>query len=358
MESPDRDGWERFAEQTYSRVVETDCRTWQSPPPQHRSRFAAIFANMTRLLLSRQPRQVQNWSVPGAIDFFRQFTVGTKYDVCWIDKGYIAVQAQRAGLQPIVVDLMEVMSINTGREVATHGRWNTIFGKLENRKLQRFESQLPRQFWRVVVCSPKDRLFFSDAPNVYVVPNGIHPLSALPPRQEMSHYLLFVGAMDYSPNQDAVRWFIDEVLPKILSQYPTAEFHVLGQFPPADITALHDDSTVIIHGRVPSLDEFYSRATVVVAPIRQGSGTRLKVLEALNWGKALVATSTAVEGLALRPGVDFEQADTTGAMAEVCCRLLGSPDARSRLAKSGRDYVLREFQWSQIGNVANTVVAP
>jgi glycosyltransferase involved in cell wall biosynthesis len=95
----------------------------------------------------------------------------------------------------------------------------------------------------------------------------------------------------------------------------------------------------------------------VVAPIRLGSGTRLKVLEALARGKALVATSIAVEGLDIRPGVDFELADTPTQFSAACIRLLGAPEARRRLGDSGRRRVLERYTWDAVGEAAHRVIA-
>jgi glycosyltransferase involved in cell wall biosynthesis len=95
---------------------------------------------------------------------------------------------------------------------------------------------------------------------------------------------------------------------------------------------------------------------LIVTPIRLGSGTRLKVLEALARGKALVATSTAIEGLDLRPGVDLEVVDDPGGFAQRCASLLGCAEARRALGESGRQRVLERYRWESIGNTILSVV--
>ncbi|MBA4067422.1 MAG: hypothetical protein C0501_27675 [Isosphaera sp.] len=355
---PDRDGWDRFAKDTFARVVATDCREWlppESPPP---SRLAGVAGNLWRLFVNPWPRQVQNWMVPKAVEFFRRLAKEVPHDVVWVDKAYIAVQARAAGLANVVVDLMELESVNAGRALAGRGGGRYL-ERAELRKLTRFEARLPEMFWRLVVCSPKDAAFFGPGrPNVYVVPNGITPRDPVDPAGEEDGNLLFVGVMDYAPNRDAVLWFAREVLPRVAERVPAAALHVVGLKPPDDIRALHDGKRVVVHGGVPDVGEYYRRAAVVVAPIRLGSGTRLKVLEALNLGKALVASEMAAEGLGLRPGVDFLQPDSPAAFADACVRLLGGAAERRRLAAAGHAEVRRRFLWDTVGEAADQAVTP
>jgi glycosyltransferase involved in cell wall biosynthesis len=119
---------------------------------------------------------------------------------------------------------------------------------------------------------------------------------------------------------------------------------------------LHDGSTCVVHGLVPDVTPYFEQAAVVVAPIRQGSGTRLKVLEALGRGKAVVATSVAAEGLDLRPGVDLEIADDPEAFARACAHLLADPAARRELGATGRRRVLERYRWEDIGAMAEKVL--
>jgi len=358
-ESPDRAEWDKVAAETFTRVIETDCRAWSRPEPVGRSRWASRAFNLKRLFLNRMPRQVQNWTTPEAQDYFAWLASEVPHDVAWIDKAYIACQAKIAGLPRIVVDLMELETIKMERDRECERGRRRVFNWLEWRKLRMFERRLPGEFWRVAVCSPNDKDFFgADARNVFVVPNGINELPPIKSPVEENGNLLFVGAMDYRPNHDAVSWFARTVLPGIVKRNSRAVFHVVGQAPESDIAALHDGSGVHVHGRVPRVAEYYQQASVVVAPIRLGSGTRLKVLEALNWGKALVATGTAVEGLDLRPGVDFAQADTEADMISACCRLLEDGDERRRLGSNGREHVRKRFSWNSIGEALDAAVTP
>jgi glycosyltransferase involved in cell wall biosynthesis len=105
---------------------------------------------------------------------------------------------------------------------------------------------------------------------------------------------------------------------------------------------------VLVAGSVPDLEPYYRRAALVAVPMRLGGGTRIKVLEALAHGKALVTTSIGAEGLSLRSGEALEIADGPDAFADACVRLLGDAAARRRLAENGRARVLERYEWDAV----------
>ena len=170
-----------------------------------------------------------------------------------------------------------------------------------------YERSLPRRFWRLVVCKEEDRLFFrGHRRNVFVVPNGVQEYPMMPSASETPGEILFVGSLSYEPNMDAIHFFSASILSEICHLYPGVCFRLVGKGPSCSLPASLNGLPYSVHVDVPDVAPYYEAASVVVAPIRLGSGTRLKVLEALGYGKAVVATPVAVEGLDLRPGVDFK----------------------------------------------------
>ncbi|HTC23143.1 MAG TPA: glycosyltransferase, partial [Gemmatimonadales bacterium] len=209
---------------------------------------------------------------------------------------------------------------------------------------------LPLRFHRLLVCKREDRRLFAPGlrHKIFVVPNGVRPAPACDPADEAPSELLFVGSLEYWPNEDAVTYFVREVLPSIQARHPGARFTIVGARPGDAVRRLHNGADVIVAGSVPDLEPYYRRATLVVVPMRLGGGTRIKVLEALVHEKALVTTSIGVEGLDLRSGDALEIADGADAFADACVRLLGDAAARRRLAESGREQVLERFVWDAV----------
>lgn len=284
-------------------------------------------------------------------------------DVVLVSRPYFASALLRAGLRkPFVIDYNDI----TTTIERTHMRLQPrnlyrFYLQVDVLKLYAFEQLMARRAWRSMVCKEEDRRFFRLARHkVHVVPNGTAVRPASDPALERPSHLFFVGTMSYPPNADAVSWFAREMLPTVAAGCPPehpVRLDVVGQDPPDYVRELADGRTVFVHGRAASLDEFYGRAEVVVAPIRKGSGTKLKVMEALSYGKATVATTEAARGLDLRPGIDYERADTPAEFAAACLALLRDPGRRARLGRSGRERVHALYAWDSIGDLAARIVA-
>jgi sugar transferase (PEP-CTERM/EpsH1 system associated) len=160
--------------------------------------------------------------------------------------------------------------------------------------------------------------------------------------------ILFTGSIDYRPNTDAVLHFAREIFPQVIRAHPNAVLMVVGMRPPPEITALAGRH-VVITGAVPDVRPYLQRATVVVAPLRMGSGTRLKLLEAMAMGKAVVSTSLGAEGLAVERGTHLLIADESAAFAADVIRLLDDPSLAGSMGRAGRDLVEREYGWGPAG---------
>jgi sugar transferase (PEP-CTERM/EpsH1 system associated) len=180
-----------------------------------------------------------------------------------------------------------------------------------------------------------------------VVPNGVDLDYFAPAPAESPANLVFSGQIDYRPNTDAVLYFIREVFPEVLRHRPAATFTVVGRRPPDEVSRLAGPS-IVITGAVPDVRPYVHQAAVVVAPLRTGSGTRLKLLEAMAMGKAIVTTSVGCEGLAVQPGEHLLVADAPTAMAQAIVRLIDDTALRRHLGERGRALVERQYGWAAV----------
>ncbi|MDD9973949.1 MAG: glycosyltransferase family 4 protein, partial [Candidatus Poribacteria bacterium] len=153
---------------------------------------------------------------------------------------------------------------------------------------------------------------------------------------------------DWYPNEDAVSFFADEVLPQIHAEVPEVKFSIVGGNPSAHVKKLAEKEGIVVTGRVPEIKPYFAETTVFVVPLRIGSGTRLKILEALAMGKAIVSTSVGAEGLDLKDGEEIFIADEPKVFAEAVTRLLKDPSLRRRIGKNGRARVERDYDWRSI----------
>jgi glycosyltransferase involved in cell wall biosynthesis len=150
--------------------------------------------------------------------------------------------------------------------------------------------------------------------------------------------------MRYRPNIDAVVHFVHEVLPLIHSRRPDVTFTIVGWGIPDEIRSILGPR-VIATDRVPDVRPYLAGASVVVAPVRIGGGTRLKVLEALAMAKPMVSTSLACEGLDVVPGRDLLVAEHPQEFADAVLRLLDDGALRERLGEAGRNLMESSYGW-------------
>ena len=315
------------------------------------ARAARAGRAVTALVASPLPSFVrENWS-DDVVHAIGAAAHGESVDLVYATQSWMAEHAKSAGLSPIAVDVDDLISLMSRQRLATAPRGlRSRLAGLEADKGVAYERSLPRRFARVVVAKNEDREFFplSDRERVHVVPNGIS-IPTLPlPEPTVANRLLFIGTLGYEPNIDAIRWFATDVLPRIWARRPDTMFDVAGFGSGSAVEDVLSDPRCSLSESPPDLTPFYSRAAVVVAPIRIGGGTRIKILEALARGRAVVSTEFAAEGLGLRGDTDLVFANRPDEIAEQCIQLLDSPIRRGELAAIGRESVAARFDWQQI----------
>ncbi len=191
---------------------------------------------------------------------------------------------------------------------------------------------------------------------VALVPNGI---SSAPPNSEVRdlHRVVYSGAPTYVPNLDAATYFARDILPSVLAEIPQARFAVTGATGDAPIAHLAALPGIVFTGWLPDIRSYVASSRVCVVPLRQGGGTRLKILEAMVVGTPVVATPKGAEGLDLTNGKDILIAETAEAFADATIRLLRDDDLHARIAAHARETVIARYGWERIGAEMRTSFA-
>jgi sugar transferase (PEP-CTERM/EpsH1 system associated) len=236
-------------------------------------------------------------------------------------------------------------------------RWlGAAYSFVQWRRLRRYEAQVCRRADRVLAVSDADAAMLRKLVpglNVTVVPNGVDT-QAYRPDASLSHLripenaLVFTGTMDFRPNVDAVLWFADKVLPRVQAQVPEVCFYVVGQRPHRRLEGLRGDPAITLTGWVEDTRPYIASAAVYVAPLRIGGGTRLKLLEAMAMGKAVVATRLGAEGYPVADGGELLLADTPDDFAAAVVMLLRAPERRAELSRTARNFVEQQYDWRAI----------
>jgi glycosyltransferase involved in cell wall biosynthesis len=233
-------------------------------------------------------------------------------------------------------------------------RWvAALYSLIQWKKLSHYEALVCRLADRVVAVSEADRAALRrlvSGLEVTVVPNGVdveyYASADVQPASLPSRSLIFTGKMDFRPNVDAVLWFCQEVLPLVKRQMPDVHFYIVGQSPLHRVQRLADDPAVTVTGYVDDVRPYIASASVYVVPLRIGGGTRLKVLEAMAMGKAIVSTTLGYEGFeGLVPGRELLVADTPEEFARQVIELLGDAPLREKLGQAAQRFVRERYDW-------------
>lgn len=244
-------------------------------------------------------------------------------------------------------------------------RWPAAaYSIVQWQKLRRYEAAIVREADVVLAVSEADRRalldldlpapFGSSGPQrIVVVPNGIDLETYRPPAAASPlRTIVFTGKMDYRPNIDAVLWFAQHVLPRVLAKAPDVRFQIVGMNPHPRLDALRSHPAIEITGAVPDTRPYIYQASVYVIPMRVGGGTRFKVLEALACAAPVVSTMLGVEGVEVRHGEELLIADEPEAFAAAVLHLLEDAQRggalRHRLGMQGRRFVEQRYGWEQI----------
>ncbi len=222
---------------------------------------------------------------------------------------------------------------------------------LEARALARTERRYVKLADHVLTVSENDRAFFLKyvAPeHITVIPTGVDTEYFQPsPDPEQPDTTVFTGSMDWMPNEDAVAYFVGKILPLVRHEISAASFWAVGRRPTRGTQALASDH-VVVTGAVEDIRPYLAKAALSVVPQRSGSGTRIKIFEAMAMGKAVVSTTMGAEGLPVRHGENIILADDPADFARHVVQLLRDPQRRAQLGRAARQLVEENYGWPSV----------
>lgn len=263
---------------------------------------------------------------------------------------------------PVVLNAQNVES-DLMRQLARISltRLSRLRMRLDARKFDRFERRLLRRASLVTAVSPVDAAklrTLAPAARIDVLPSGadVAGTAWVDHATLRSDRLVIMGTLGYLPNLDGARWFIESILPVIRQSRLNAHVALVGSSPPAALDGLLGPGVDLV-GPVEEVTAELARGDVFVAPLRAGSGVRLKLLEAFAHGIPVVATSLAAEGLDVRDGVHLLIADDPSSFATATVRLLEDGELRRRLARAARTHVEERYDWRSIGGQFEAMIA-
>jgi glycosyltransferase involved in cell wall biosynthesis len=227
-----------------------------------------------------------------------------------------------------------------------------IFYQREYKKSYPEEVAAFKRHDAIFATSKRDAdLIGQDVPEIprFVIPNGVDTrYFQNNGESEEPFSMVFTGTMRYLPNYDGMIYFLEEIFPLIQQQQPKAKVYVVGNAPPPVLQKFASDS-VIITGFVDDVRPYIDRAQVYIVPLNMGSGTRLKVVEALSMRKPVVSTSIGCEGIDVEDGQHILIKDQPKAFADAVLNLFEDRGMRNHLIENGYQLVHQKYDWRWIG---------
>jgi glycosyltransferase involved in cell wall biosynthesis len=329
--------------------------------------FEPVELNAWRTLRQRFldpiPDTIHHWLVPGLKENVLEFVRRRRCDLIHCEDLSMASQLVGEDIpSPVVTDRTRVdLEFQTSSQKFVKPILRRVANTENLFKLRRFERRVLRQFPHQVVCSDDDfnflRRAFGVSDTLCIVRNGIDETYF----HEMDHpqavgrpTLVFTGAMHYNPNIDAMQWFFGEIHERLRPEFPELRVVIAGKNPTREIERLGEIPGVEVTGAVPDIRPYYAQADVFIVPIRIGGGTRLKIVEAMAMGRAVVSTTIGSQGLDLVDGTHLLKADDAGGFADAVARFLKDATFRRRIAQEGQRFVLDHFTWNRLGQELET----
>ncbi|MBN1972657.1 MAG: glycosyltransferase [Sedimentisphaerales bacterium] len=274
------------------------------------------------------------------------------YDLIWIARLSNALRISQSGNKNVVLDLDDIEHLKITREIESLNKslWKKVRLWISARAWRISEMDAINRYSGVVVCSSKDKKYLGNTGNIFVIPNGatVDANSVFNPG--IPGRMLYIGTMNYYPNEDAVCYFVKNILPRVQSQIPEAHLVVVGKNPSKAIRDIADGKTVQIIGRVDDVSPYLKEAALSVVPLRIAGGTRLKILESLACKTPVVSTTIGAEGLEIEDGKHIIIADENRQFSDACVRLMGSVEMRRQLSENGYDLVKNFYSWDIISD--------
>jgi polysaccharide biosynthesis protein PslH len=313
-------------------------------PPRSRARWRRRLRLAGAWAGGRMPWRTVWFADPGLQEMLDRLTASREFDLIAVEDSAMSGFRLPRGI-PTVYTHHEVLGPGALRRPpwGPLGWPGWLLGELDRRRWGEFQKTAWRRFDLTQVFSRRDGEAMAEAApdaaaRIRVNPFGIVLPERADPSREVPGTMLFVGNFAHPPNRDAAIWLAREILPAVLARWPAARLRVVGAAPPAEVLALAGEH-VEVFADAPSVRPHLDRAALVLAPVRAGGGMRMKVLEAIATGKAVVTTTLGAEGFnAFSEEPPLAVADGAAGIAAAAVELLADDARRAALAERARAF--------------------
>jgi glycosyltransferase involved in cell wall biosynthesis len=334
------------------------CRDLICVPHRQREKFSpGFYAELVANLASRLPYAIKKYESPQLRNEVAKLVQAKSVDVVICDFLAPAINVPLTLNCPTVLFQHNVEAMIWKRHFEVQAnQLKKSYLRIQWQKMRAFEFDQCKRFDAVIAVSAEDReqiMKEYSVERVFDVPTGVDTefFSDSGTASFAPHNLVFTGSMDWLPNEDAISYFTDQILPLIRRSIPDVSLTVVGRNPyPGLLELSKRDPAVLVTGRVEDVRPFMEKAAVYIVPLRIGGGTRLKIFEAMSMKKAIVSTTIGAEGLPVSDGNELRIADTPESFASAVVELLTKPDLARQMGEQAGAVVRQKFGWSGVAN--------
>lgn len=344
------------------REIATISRTVFRPTPEQRALYERTFGRLRLTITSPYP-YLFLWGHPrDAQRQYQEMCSKGVYDLIWVETlrfaKILAVSSHsiRSKGTRVVVDGDDFTWIrDLGVLNSTPSYGAKILEYIDVFKMWAWEQTCAWWYSAVVRCSHEDRVR-QGGQHTVVIPNG----TDIPPtsNRNPAGHIIFVGLMDYPPNELGISWFLKEIWPLVTHAAPEARLDIVGRGYSSELSKVNGTSGISVHGYVADLTPLYENATLSIAPLHAGGGTRLKVLESIARRVPVVSTTLGAYGIPLFEEHGLFRRDGVRAFADACIELLLNKGHEAQSSTlSGREIIQQKFDWKRIQDAVTQLAA-
>ena len=304
-------------------------------------------------IFSKTPFTVLNYADKKYETEFDRMLAENNYDYIQVEDIVLAQYVMNNYKTKKVLDMHNIESDLLRRYAERENNFfKVVYAKITASKLEQYEMEAVKAFDGVLICSTKEKIELERKgvkTAIEIVPNGVDcnfysSVSAKSKEQA----LVFVGSMDYHANISGIEFFAFEVLPLIRKKCPELSVYVVGKNPPEHIRKLSDDK-FIVTGKVPDVRSYVEKGLLTIVPLLVGGGTRLKILESMAAGRAIISTSLGAEGIDITHKDNIIIADSAEDFANEVVKLVADSAGRDALRDRAKEFVIGKYDWPIIG---------
>lgn len=307
---------------------------------------------LVNLLFSREPYTATRFNNPDFAYLLRKLCREKTFDIVQLEGLYLCayISIFRTYTSATIAYRAHNVEYEIWQRLASETRFLPKAWYLKNlaKRVERYEREAVNQYDCLVPISERDAATYARLGNtkpVFTAPAGIFVNDRPKPEQTVTDKptLFHIGALDWAPNTQGILWFLEHCWPTLRKLYPWLEFHVAGRHAAQSFIDAIDLEGVVYDGEVPDAYTYMSSHTIMLVPLLAGGGMRIKILEGLAAGKAIVSTSIGAEGIPAQPSVEMSIADSPQDFIAGIQNLIDEPQRISEMGDKAIAFVTREF---------------